>query len=104
MDWQQKGPIVVAYNERRRLAEMQTKYKHPKRFTYMLGDLVRVQQRQHETRVGRKASRGVFSNEIFVVAQRLATIPHSYRLNAQNGERLGGERLYSPELIRVTKF
>jgi len=69
------------------------------RWRYETGDRVRISMTK---RPFRKGYLGDWSQEIFVIASRLATVPVTYQLKDLAGEDIKG-RFYEPELQKVTK-
>jgi hypothetical protein len=71
----------------------------PVKFKFKVGDLVRITKEKGKLARGYKAN---FTQEVFVISERLARLPPVYRLQDKSGDPIHGV-FYGEELSRVYK-
>ena len=86
--------------ERKVFDERRRKYGD-KPFSFRVNQIVRLQNKYQDNPMIRKSYKGSFSEELWIIDERYETTPHTYKVRSFANEELN-ERVYSPELIRVT--
>lgn len=94
-----KAKLAVQWRQEEIKSKL-AKAGYPRGYSFDIQDKVRLQEKRHSMTLGKKASRGVWSTEVFTIKSRLAFQPHLYQVTDSLGRPVL-DRLYSKELFRV---